>query len=77
MTHSILTDPLLTHSADFGRFYPPKQKGMDPQIHASKQLTIEAGDGIRTHDVQLGNRSGRPAEKHRKPWACSSLVRSD
>jgi len=54
MTHRILTDPLLTHSAKNGGFRGPKQRGMDLQIHASKALNKTAGDGIRTHDVQLG-----------------------
>lgn len=46
------SDLLLTHSAPNGRFGGPKQKGMDPQIHASQTLPKIAGDRIRAGDVQ-------------------------
>ena len=61
------SDQLLTKWSDNGHFRRPKQKGMDPQIHASKTLTIEAGDGIRTHDVQLGNEIGTAGRLAAKP----------
>ena len=54
----ILTDPLLTHSAKNGVFKVvferPTKKARVRKLRPFNQFHAIAGDGIRTHDVQLG-----------------------
>ena len=59
MTKSILTDPLLTHSAKNGVFGAvlsgPRKEARTRKSRPDKQFQSKAGERIRTADVQLGN----------------------
>ncbi len=54
-----LTDPLLNHTTIYcgaAIWRQGKKVGSDSsQIFTNNKHTKKAGDGIRTHDVQLGN----------------------
>lgn len=55
---SILTDPLLTHSAKNGVFRAvlsrPREKARTRKSRPDKHFQVKAGERIRTADVQLG-----------------------
>ncbi len=67
-----LTDPLLTHSAKNGVFQAvfgsPMKKAQARKLRPFKKFRLKAGDGIRTHDVQLGK-----TRRARAPNGCKSL----
>ncbi len=71
MTQSILTDPLLTHSAKNGVFGAvlsgPRKKTRTGKSRPDKHFQLTAGERIRTADVQLGKHIPTLTEKLGKP----------
>ena len=53
------TDQLMTNAASWHSFLAlPSKKAWTRKPRPCKHFHSKAGDGIRTHDVQLGNQSG-------------------